>query len=115
MGIGSSKFRIPPPSLIATLELFAATGFMKVKLEAADFLRPSNDPEKRGIVTHFSDASRRRMTDLLAKVDHSQIPLQPPLEATGSRRSMAEAAGHFSGRCFLMHSTHCVWHAQTPN
>jgi hypothetical protein len=73
--LGLSKAHIPPSSRVAFVELFAGAGFMKVKLETADFLQPSYRPEKRGLVTHFSDDSRRRMMDLLAKVDYAQVPL----------------------------------------
>ena len=72
---GLSKMHIPPSSSVAHVELYAGAGFMKVKLETADFLQPSCDSSKRGLVTHFSDASRRRMLDLLAKVDYSKVPL----------------------------------------
>jgi len=48
---------------------------MAVSLETADFLQPSYNPGKRGFVMHFSDSSRRRMMDLLAKMDYSQVPL----------------------------------------
>jgi hypothetical protein len=70
-----SDIHIPPPSTVAFVELFAGAGFMKVKLEPADFLQIDGFSEKRGIVTHFSDSSRRRMMDLLAKMDYSQVPL----------------------------------------
>jgi len=72
---GLAKLHIPPPSKIAYVELFAGAGFLKVKLETSDFLQLTATSEKRGVINHFSDASRRRMLDLLAKVDYGQIPL----------------------------------------
>ena len=48
---------------------------MAVKLEKADFLQIAHNAGKRGIVTQFSDASRRRRIDLLAKMDYSQVLL----------------------------------------
>jgi hypothetical protein len=72
---GLSKIHIPPSSRVARVELYAGAGFMAVNLETADFLQPSYNPGKRGFVTHFSDASRRRMMDTLAKMDYSQVPL----------------------------------------
>src|SRR5580704_8583380 len=69
---GLSKIHIPPSSKVAQVELYAGAGFMRVSLETADFLQPSLNPGKRGMVTHFSDASRRRMMDLLAKMDYAQ-------------------------------------------
>jgi hypothetical protein len=72
---GLSKMHIPPSSVVAQVELYAGAGFMKVKMEPADFLQPTCPAAKRGLVTHFSDASRRRMMDLLAKVEEKQVPL----------------------------------------
>lgn len=73
--LGLSKMHIPPSSSVAHVELYAGAGFMKLKLETADFLQPTCDSSKRGLVTHFSDASRRCIMDLLAKVDYAQVPL----------------------------------------
>jgi hypothetical protein len=41
--LGLSKMHIPPSSSVAHVELYAGAGFMKVKLETADFLQPSCD------------------------------------------------------------------------
>jgi hypothetical protein len=47
---------------------------MAVNLQPSDLLTVNSPPAKRGEVTHFSGASRRRMMDLLAKIDAKQIP-----------------------------------------
>jgi hypothetical protein len=73
-GSGLSDIHIPPQRSVATVELFAGAGFMRVSLEASDLLTPKPEPPKRGEIDHFSDASRRRMMDYLAKVDYSQVP-----------------------------------------
>jgi hypothetical protein len=72
---------------VATVELFAGGGFMRISLEASDLLTPKPEPPKRDEIDHFSDASRRRMMDYLAKVDYSQIPFWLELTChTPSRR-----------------------------
>src|ERR1039457_3119525 len=68
-GSGFSKIHISPQRSVGTVELFAGAGFMRVCLEASDLLTPKPKPPERGEINHFSDASRRRMIDLLAKVD----------------------------------------------
>lgn len=47
---------------------------MAVKLEPCDAFAVKAQPEKRGEITHFTDASRRRMLDLLAKVIYAALP-----------------------------------------
>jgi len=71
---GLSKFHIPSQRSVATVELYAKAGFMRVNLETADMLRVSPKPPLRGEIDHFSNASRRRMIDLLAKVDFTCVP-----------------------------------------
>ena len=72
--LGLSKIHIPSQRSVATVELFAGAGFMRVNLETADLLTAKPKPPPRGEINHFSDASRRRMIDLLAKVDFTHIP-----------------------------------------
>jgi hypothetical protein len=47
---------------------------MAIKLEPCDAFAVKPQPEKRGEITHFTDASRRRMLDLLAKVLYTALP-----------------------------------------
>jgi hypothetical protein len=60
---------------VATIQLFKGAGLLSVHLESCDALALRPAPSKRGVVTFFSPASRRRMLDLLAKVDFKQNPL----------------------------------------
>lgn len=73
-GPGLSEIHFPPQRSVATVQLFAGAGFMRVSLEVSDLLTLKPKPPKRGAIDHFSDASRRRMMDYLAKVDYSKIP-----------------------------------------
>jgi hypothetical protein len=59
---------------VATVEVFKGAGYLAVNLEPCDAFAVKPQPEKRGEITHFTDASRRRMLDLLAKVLYAALP-----------------------------------------
>ena len=65
---------IPSRPNVATVELFKGGGYMAVNLEPCYAFALQPRPEKRGEITHFTDASRRRMLDLLAKVLYASLP-----------------------------------------
>ncbi len=73
-GSGLSKIHIPPQRSVATVEVFKGAGYLAVNLESCDAFAVKPQPEKRGEITHFTDASRRRMLDLLAKVLYAALP-----------------------------------------
>src|SRR5471030_3157858 len=71
--IPSSKSHIPSPKKVASVELFKGASFLSVKLQTD--APKHGKPPKRGEVHGFTDASRRRMLDLMAKVEVSQVPV----------------------------------------
>lgn len=70
---GLSKSHISPSHKLASVEFFKGASFLSVRLETDAPLQ--SKPPKRGEVNEFSAASRRRMLDLLAKIEVSQVPL----------------------------------------
>ena len=69
-----SQLHIPSRPNVATVELFKGAGYMAVNLAPCDAFTVKPCPEKRGEITHFTNASRRRMLDLLAKVLNASLP-----------------------------------------
>lgn len=73
---GLSKCYIPPrkTSSVASVEMFRGAGFIAVRLPPVYRIEPPDAPSKRGEITSFSDGSRRRMMDVLAKIQWDAIP-----------------------------------------
>jgi len=101
-----SKIHIPSRPHVATVELFKGGGYMAVNLAPVNAFAVNPCPEKRGEITHFTNASRRRMLDLLAKVKYSALPFWVdltypdsfPISPTRWKRDLEVLAARFLRR-----------------
>ncbi len=70
-GLSKEHISVPTEGSFASVEVFRGASFLRVQLHSSG---PEPTPPVRGEITHFTNAARRRMLDLMAKIDASLIP-----------------------------------------
>lgn len=73
LGLSKSHISASLRNRPASIEFYRGASYLKVQIEKDP--EQSKPPKKRGEVTEFTAASRRRMLDFMAKIDNTLIPL----------------------------------------
>jgi hypothetical protein len=72
LGLSKSHISASLRGRPASIEFYRGASLLRVRIEGD---RQQQKPPKRGEITRFSDSSRRRMLDFMAKIDSALVPL----------------------------------------